>query len=323
MNKVRVAFIGAGGHATSVHYPSLAEMDDVEIAAVCELNEDRLRGVQEKYGIQGAYTDYRKMVEETAPDAIYLITPPQHMIEPAIALLSMKQNLFIEKPPGVYAEQTRNLARLAEKNDCITMVAFNRRFIPVLLKARQLVEKRGEITQCKALFMKNRLGGGPYYGGVVDILTCDAIHAVDTLRWMGGEPLMLASCVDSFFEDYPNAFNALIRFRSGAVGFLVANWSAGTRIHTFELHSRGISAFIDPDTFGAHIYSENNREPLVIPPEEPAGTTARHHTYGFFGENRHFIDCLKERRQPQTNFTDAVKTMELIERIYRHSFPAP
>ena len=39
---VRVAMIGAGGMANSVHYPSLASFEDVEFAGVCDLDEVRL-----------------------------------------------------------------------------------------------------------------------------------------------------------------------------------------------------------------------------------------------------------------------------------------
>ena len=42
MGKVRVAMVGAGGMANGVHYPSLASFDDVEIAAICDLDEKRL-----------------------------------------------------------------------------------------------------------------------------------------------------------------------------------------------------------------------------------------------------------------------------------------
>ena len=39
--KLRVAFVGAGNRAVGAHYPSLSEMKDAEICAVCELNEER------------------------------------------------------------------------------------------------------------------------------------------------------------------------------------------------------------------------------------------------------------------------------------------
>src|SRR5688572_21571735 len=61
-SKVRVAMIGAGGMANNVHYPSLASFADVEIAAICDLDEQRLQTTADKYNVQGRYTNYRKMV---------------------------------------------------------------------------------------------------------------------------------------------------------------------------------------------------------------------------------------------------------------------
>ena len=79
MKQVRVAMIGAGGMANSVHYPSLASFDDVEIAAICDLDTQRLNGTADKYGVERRYSDYRRMVEETAPDAVYAIGQPHMM----------------------------------------------------------------------------------------------------------------------------------------------------------------------------------------------------------------------------------------------------
>ena len=72
-SKVRVAMIGAGAMANAVHYPSLASFEDVEFAAICDLDAERLRQTADKYGIDRRYTDYRKMVEEVAPHAVYAI----------------------------------------------------------------------------------------------------------------------------------------------------------------------------------------------------------------------------------------------------------
>jgi len=80
-SKVRVAMIGAGGMANNVHYPSLASFADVEIAAICDLDEQRLQKTADQYNIQGRYTNYRKMVAEVAPDAVYVIGPPHIMYD--------------------------------------------------------------------------------------------------------------------------------------------------------------------------------------------------------------------------------------------------
>lgn len=315
MEEVKVGIIGAGSLANSVHYPSLAEFEDVEIAAICDLNEDRLKKTAEKYKVERTYHDYKKMVNEVDLDSVHIIMPPHHLFDLVIHCLNNKLNVFTEKPPGVTAEQTRNMALTAEKNDCLTMVGFNRRFIPLMVKVKSIVEERGPILQCAATFYKNSIGAGPYYAGAIDILTCDAVHAVDTLRWMGGEVAAAASHIRKLHAEYDNSFNALLKFEGGATGFLLTNWVVGKRVHTFEMHAKGISAFVDAND-NAVIYSDGKEEGQVLNTQEVAGSTENHKFYGFYGENRHFIDCIKQGQMPDTNFADALKTMELVGKIY-------
>jgi len=313
--KIRLAIVGAGGMANAVHYPSLAEMDDVEFAGICDLDPTRLNETADRYHISARYQDYRQMLEQTAPDAVYIIMPPHHLFDITVHCLTQKLHVFIEKPPGVTAHQTQTFATLAEANGVKTMVAFNRRFIPVLCRAKALVEERGEIHQCVATFYKNQMVPRAYYGGVIDILRCDGIHAVDTLRYLGGDVVAVASVIGSYCNTEPCAFNAVMEFESGATGVLLTNWSVGKRVHTFEMHAKGVSAFVDGNS-EARVFADNKEEPTVIRATDAAGSEAFHHYYGFFGENRHFVDCLKSGQLPCTHFGDAVKTMELADAIY-------
>lgn len=315
MKKVKVAFIGAGGMANWAHYPSLAEMPDVEMVGICDLDEERLRTTADKYGIEGQFRDYNEMIEKTGPDAVYIIMPPHHLFDLVIDCLGRKLNVFIEKPPGVSSEQTRNMARAAEKNGCLTMVAFNRRFIPAACAAKERVEARGDMTQCVATFYKHNLGAPPYYNGAIDVLSCDAVHAVDALRWMGGEVVCAASDVRAIHCEYENSFNALLSFESGCTGVLLTNWAAGKRVHTLEMHGKGISTFVDTDE-KAVIYQDNQEEGEEVWSRDIVGSEEPHKTRGFLQENRHFIDCVKEGRLPLTHFGDAVRTMELVDLIY-------
>jgi virulence factor len=316
MDKVKVGMIGAGGLANAMHYPSLAEFDDVEIAAISDLDDGRLKNTAEKYKVEKVYNDYKKMVQEVDLDVVYIIMPPHHLFDLVIHCLNNKLNVFIEKPPGVTSEQTRNMALTAEKNGCLTMVGFNRRFIPLMVETKRIVREQGEMLQCVATFYKNSIGAGPYYAGAIDILTCDAIHAVDSLRWMGGEVACVASDIRSIYAEYDNSFNALLKYENGATGVLLTNWVVGKRVHTFEMHAKGISAFVNGDE-SAFIYSDNKEEPLILKAREIAGSSENHKYYGFYGESRHFIDCIKKDKMPETNFADAFKTMELVNRIYR------
>ena len=315
--KVRIAMIGAGGMANRVHYPSLRDMPDVEIAAVCDLDEKRRHQTADTFAIEGRFSDYRRMIEAVAPDAVYAIMPPYHLYDVAATCLEMKQNLFIEKPPAVTSEQCRQLAILAEKHGCLTAVAYQRRFSPVLREAKRICEERGPVHTCVATYYKNQMGAGPYYRGAMDVLTCDASHAVDTLRWLsGGDMLGVASDVRRLLADHHTSHLALATFDSGATGVLLTNFMCGRRFFTVEMHAPGISAFADPEEGGV-VYADGNTEPLrKLDPAEIAGSAEPYRAYGFFDENRHFIDCLKSGRMPETNLAEALKTMELVDEIY-------
>ena len=318
-NKVRICMIGAGSLANAMHYPSLSEMDDVEIAGTCDLDAERLQNTASRFNIANTYADYREMLDKEKPDGVYCLMPPHHLYDISINVLQRGHNLFVEKPPGLNAFQTSSMAKTAAKYGALTMTAFNRRFIPLMREVRRQVEERGPIIQFQSVFLKHQFttpGDLPYYGGATDILSCDAVHAVDVCRWLGGgDVAAVASDVREVYADYPNVFNALIKFDNGCAGYLQANWVAGTRRHIFEIHGKGITAYIDPDDT-ARVYADGNDEPAVLDVNTAAGNDARYHAYGFFGENRHFIDCIKTGRQPDTNFSDATKTMELVDSIY-------
>lgn len=316
MEKIKIGFIGAGRAANAFHYPSLAEMEDVEIVSVCDLNQERLKKVAEKYNIKSTFTNYKEMIKKIEMSGIYIIMPPHILYDLVIDCLEAKLNVFVEKPPAITLEQTRNMARLAEKNKCKTMVAFNRRFIPLLRRVKEIVEERGPIIQCVGTFYKNMVENCLYYRGAVDILRSDAIHCVDTLRWMAGEVKNVKSLVRKYYSETDNSFNAILEFENGATGILLTNWAAGRRIHTFEMHTKGISAFINPNE-NAIIYKDNEDRGEVISATDIAGSSEFYKFYGYYQENRHFIDSLKENKEPETSFSDAVKTMELIERIYK------
>ena len=317
MKKVNIALIGAGGMANGVHYPSLSECEDVNLVGLCDLVPSKLQATAERFEIEQTFTDYKQMLEKTSPDAVYVLMPPQHLFPLVIHCLSQQHHVFIEKPPGVTLHQTKEMARAAEKNGCKTMVGFNRRFIPLLQQVKTTVEERGPIIQGMSTFHKNT-PSALYYDGVIDVLTCDAIHAVDALRWIGGgEVKAVASDINSFYSERENSFNAIVKFTSGASGYLCTNWAVGARIHIFEMHAREISAYINPDAGGRAVL--HTPEGITeITPEAAAGSDATHRVYGFYGESRHFVDAILQDRQPNTCFADAVKTMELVSAIYQN-----
>jgi len=312
---VRVALVGAGGMANGVHYPSLSEMKDVRMAAICDLVPEKAHETAERFAIPKVYADYRTMLEEVKPDAVYVLMPPHQLFDVAVDVLKRKHHLFIEKPPGVTAYQTRQLARHAKRNKVIGMAGFQRRYVPLINTLKKKVEARGPIHTAEVNFIKFATDVD-YYDGAIDILSCDAIHAVDTLRYLcGGDVVSVASSVRAIDADEANASYALIVFSTGATGLLKTNWACGHRVFSVEMHTTGASAYAEPDVGGA-LYRDGATESERYDPGECAKSDAMWRRLGFFGENRHFIDCIKKGRQPRSSFEDAAATMELVERIY-------
>ncbi|MCC6694973.1 MAG: Gfo/Idh/MocA family oxidoreductase [Candidatus Hydrogenedentes bacterium] len=314
--QVRVALIGAGAMANGVHYPSLAEMGDVEMTALCDLDAKKLADTARRFGISRTYQDYRRMLDTEKPDAVYCLMPPHHVFDVAMDVMSRGHHLFIEKPPGLNAFQNRRMAECVARNKVIAVCGFQRRYVPLFTSLRNRVEKRGPIHTVVVTFVKCSYPGASYYNGAIDILSCDAVHAVDTLRhYCGGEVVSVASDVRNLGAEDNNAFYAIAKFSSGATGILQTNWAVGRRFFKLELHAQGISAYADPDDSGV-LYQDGKLEGESFDPAQCAGNDADWHRWGFFAENRHFIDCVKGNAKPNSSLSDTVKTMELVDRIY-------
>ncbi len=318
-SRLRVAIIGAGNRAVSAHYPSLHEMRYAQICAVSELNEERMAAVAKRFRIPATYTNYREMVEKEKPDVVYAIMPGHHVYDIAATVMDMGCNLIVEKPPAVTAEQTRQMALLARKTKVITGVTLQRRFAPVIRTGKNICEEVGPVHSAEAQFVKYTApDSGPTYKGAIDQLTVDGIHAVDTLRYLcGGEVEAVASTVRRIGGDHMTVFQAIVKFSSGATGFLKSGYKMGRRIFCVEAHSEGISFYGDPEE-GGRIFREGKVKPArLLDGHKLSRSQKSYRAHGEFDMHRHFLQCIREGRQPETNFDDAVKTMELVERILR------
>ncbi len=313
---VRVAMIGAGGMANNVHYPSLASFSDVQIAAICDLDSQRLNATADQYGVQGRYDDYRKMIEAVAPDAVYAIGQPQYMFDIWTWCLSHGLNLYIEKPMGITFHQARALAYMAEQHGSITQVSFQRRSCPMVVKLRDECLKRGPITHAICRFYKCEIK--PYLEAR-DHMMDDGVHAIDTLRWMcGGEVRKIHSVTKRVQVPDINFISALLEFDNGATGLMLNSWTSGRRIFAVEMHAPGICVEAEHEVAG-YLYADGDTKGVRYDSREVAGGDQLYVFGGFQAKNREFIDCVKAGTQPSSNFSDAIKTMAVAEKILAQS----
>ncbi len=314
--KVRVAMIGAGSMANRVHYPSLASFDDVEIAAICDINEERLHATADRYGVETRYLDYQRMVEEISPDAVYAIGQPHIFYDIWTWCLKQGQNLYIEKPMGITVHQARALAHLAEKHECITQVSFQRRSSPMVTQLHAACLERGPIVHAVCRFYKCAFD--PYLEAR-DHMMDDGVHAIDTLRWMcGGEVVGTHSITKRVMAPDINFYSVMLEFDNGATGLMVNSWTSGRRIFDVEMHAPGICVEAEHEGKGI-LYADGDTVGVEYDAREIAGGGEFYVYGGFQAKNREFIDCLKSGANPGSHFGDAVKTMEVAEKILAQS----
>ena len=317
MSQVKVAFIGAGALSNQYHYPSVAETRTARLVAVCDLDERRLQTTADRYDVPNRYTDYRAMLEREAIDACYVIMPPAPLKAIVLDCLAAGKHVFLEKPPGVNTEETIEMAAAATRYGCLSAVGFNRRFAPVVAQAKRAVLQRSAPSLMMAEFHKDMLAHGPYDN--MSILHSDVIHAVDLMRDCCGEATEVTSHAECRYpndkwQGFHNFYNALLRFDSGASGILSANRTGGNRYERFELHGRDISCYIRaPDRVEIHVAGSPDAQ--LLEGHDLTGTRDARITYGYRDETIHFIECVRAGQLPVTHLGDAVKTMQLCDRM--------
>ena len=334
--KIRVGIIGAGGIARSVHLPSLNDLPDVQVVAICDLVEQRAAVQAEKHDIANVYTVYHDMLAGETLDAVMVLVEPGNLFHVVWNCLDAGLHTFMEKPPGLDLYQAESLARKAADAGRMLQVGFNRRHIPLVRHVVDLVRARTQITQVEGCFMK--YGRGAFDKGALSAFASDTIHAVDLMRWIaGGTPVRAASVIGQYDnEPTTNAWNGVCRFDNGVTGTIRANYRVGGRIHRFEVHGPGVSAYINLG-FGAqaceatilshdgamqYSLAAQGASPqgvLHIDGMKLANSTEFYRYYGFYGEDRHFIECVRSGAEPETSIADAVKSMSLVQMFLEHT----
>lgn len=327
--KVRLGIIGAGGMATNIHVPSIMEIEECEIVAICDLYEEKAKSLAEKYGIKKTYALHHEMIANEELDGVVILVNPDRTYWVADTCLKAGLHVLMEKPAGLNSYQAHSMARTAEKMGKIAAVAMNRRHMPLVQEVLKKIKAATEITQIDSRFMKySDIHNDWHYASAYN---CDIVHALDLLRYTAGsEPKDAATVVQRFNSPVDNAWSSIVRFENGITGTLRANYRSAARFHDLEIHGPNASAYINlgfGDTKcsaqihyneGGSMYSaasagvrESNVEYLDA--VELAGSEKYSHYYGYKAENVDFVNCILNGTKPLCTIEDAAKSMDMVE----------
>lgn len=311
---MKVAVIGAGNIAEK-HLEVLAAFPDVELAAICSRGHPRIDALADRFAIEQKFTDYRQMLDTVAADAVFVLVSAMQIVPVAGECLRRNIPTLLEKPPGLSAAEALGLAELAQSNGCVNMVALNRRFYSVMQRAREAILEVGPLVSVlvegpERLAEVKAVGIHPPEI-IAGLLFANGIHCIDLLRYFGGDVAHISAYASQWDEVQKNSFAALLKFTSGATGHYIANWMAPAS-WSVSLYGMGRRVVLNPLEKATLI--ESDRLETLLPVDE----VDLQFKPGLFGQNRFFLDCVKERRSvayPASDLADAVKTMQLIEAI--------
>ena len=250
MSRLRVAEVGTGVKGRQ-HISILNDFEEVEIVAVCDPAAEVRDAVGDEFSISGRYATADELLDAEKLDAVFVTTPPEFNAPVSQVCLERGIHTFLEKPPGMTVSETTALRDAAVKNGVKGMVGLNRRFHPMIVKAREMVEERGPIVQLVGEFHKSmtmlKAGRRAHVPEVMDNwLVTNDIHAVDLVRFLAGaEVAEVHSSARRAFSEYRDIHAALVRFENDCIANYAFNYTTGYRLERYEIHGRDISVFLE------------------------------------------------------------------------------
>ncbi len=163
-NRLTMGSIGMGGMGNADAERFLPR-DDVQIVAVCDVDELHLLRAQnkiesvyaqkassEKYNGCDAYKDFRKIIDRKDIDLVCIATPDHWHAIPAIMAANAGKDIYCEKPIGLTIEEGIKMRDAVQRNGIIWQTGSQQRSDRNFRFACELV-RNGRIGELKKVFV--------------------------------------------------------------------------------------------------------------------------------------------------------------------------
>ena len=133
---VSLGIVGCGRQARAI-LGELAKFEDVTVAALCDVDEARLRSSLRRAPAATVFEDHAKMLDQTQNlDAVIVATPSHLHRQPATDALAAGQHVYCEGPLATSIEDCRAIALAARESDKVFQTGMQGRSDPVYTLAR-------------------------------------------------------------------------------------------------------------------------------------------------------------------------------------------
>lgn len=332
MGKVKVGLIGSQ-FVSTIHAEALKRVADAGVLAVASPTEEHVKSFAQQHKIPNYFTDYKKMLEMDEIDMVVLGLPNDLHAQAAIDAAKACKHVVCEKPLCMNLKEADLMIETCKKEGVKLMYAEELCFTPKYVRLKQLVDD-GALGHVYLVKQSEKHDGphSPWFwdvqrsgGGVTVDMGC---HAFEFFRWMLGKPQ-----VESVYADMGTYIHKdktkgddnsllIVKFAGGATGLAEESWvKKGGMDDRAEVYGSEGVAYANL-LMGNSIltYSEKGYGYAV----EKASTTKGWSftiyeeiwNYGFPQEMEHFVDCVKNDKQPLETGEDGRIVLEMIFAAY-------
>lgn len=336
--------VGAGYWA-GVQLDAWMRIPNVEIVALADRHENRLRPIAEKYNITTTYLDPMEMIEKEEFDFLDICTRPYSHKTLTKAGAEKGVHVLCQKPLGETMEEAKEIVQICKDAGVRFMVNENVRWQPWFLKVKELLED-GSIGQPFSAIVQTappltrpqglEVSGQKYFEEMEKLVTYElGVHFLDTARFLFGEAnsiyTKMHKVADIAGEDVSIS---ILDFRPEGPIMVLKNLWAAVPIEGLEITS-------DKEKWNGEFWGgiivQGTNGTVIVRPEgvvelyqdgdikdwpHPELTKTWEFPENALWESlyftqKHFIDCLDSGEQFVTSGTETLKTMALVYGAYK------
>lgn len=326
--RLRVGLVGCG-RISPRHIDVLKAIPELELAAVCDIQPDRLAKTAAATGAE-AFSDLHEMVRGRDLDIVSILTESGSHAAVGAEVAPHVGALVVEKPLALTLDDADRLIETCDHHSTRLFVVKQNRYNPPVRRLREALDggRFGKLVMGTSRVRWSRdqryydqdpwRGTWRWDGGV---FANQASHHLDLLQWMMGpvESVKAYTATRLVNIETEDTGIAMFRFTSGALGVLEATTATrpvdleGSLSILGELGSVVIGGFavnkIDTWRFAnPQPEDETVTETSVSPPN----------VYGFGHYNfyRDVVDCVTNEKRAMLDGLEGRKSIELLNGIY-------
>lgn len=331
-----VVGLGMGKH----HCRSIDEGKGSRLAAVCDLDEERLAQMTDKFGCKG-YTSFYDLLRDDEVEVINIATPSGTHAEFGLKVVDAGKHIIVEKPADINTERIDALAKAGQargvKIGCIfqsRLEPLNARIYDTIQSGRlgKLIGLHGHLPWYRA----QSYFDGPHgeWKGTWSLdgggsLMNQGVHTVDLLQWFGGGVKSVMGMFDVYNHDIESEDQAvaLVRFKNGALGTIYTTTCCfpgyDQRITIYG--SKGSILKTATELLAWNIQDEEGEEEgkemmrIFGPKDESLGISSDPLALGADGHTlivEDMVQAIREDREPMIGLASARNAVEVINAIF-------